>query len=367
MKGIWTYHALLPEVENRARMSLGEGHTPLVKSRFIGPSLGLNNLYFKLENLNPTGSYKDRFAAMALSRFVQQGIKVCLATSSGNTGAALAAYCAAAQLPCIMAVVDGAPEGKLQQMRLYGAATLMVKDFGKRPEVTEQVMTMLGRLAEEQQTSVQISAYCFCPEAMAGVQTIAYEIAAAFDGGTQVFVPAGGGGLTLAVARGFERWQRQYGSAGHHVVHCVQPMGNDTIVSALAGGEMHPTAVPQSTTAISGLQVPNVLDGFEVIAACRRSGGKGFDVQDEQVWECQDWLAKKEGIFCEPAGAVALAGVRRALAAGALDPDRPIVCLITGHGFKDVQRASVMASTSANAYLANEKELKNYIIQLIKK
>lgn len=348
-------------------MSLGEGHTPLVKSRFIGPALGLDNLYFKLENLNPTGSYKDRFAAMALSRFVQQGVKVCLATSSGNTGAALAAYCAAAQLPCIMAIVDGAPEGKLQQMRLYGAATLMVKDFGRSPEVTDQVMTMLGRLAEEQQTSVQISAYCFCPEAMEGVQTIAYEIAEAFDEGAQVFVPAGGGGLTLAVARGFERWKQQHETAGHHVVHCVQPEGNDTIVSALASGQMHPTAVPHSATAISGLQVPNVLDGLEVIAACRRSGGTGFGVQDEHVWECQDWLAKKEGIFCEPAGAVALAGVRRALAEGSLPSKQPVVCLVTGHGFKDMQRSSVMASTSGNAYLANEAELKNYIIQLITK
>src|SRR5690606_34975203 len=100
---------------------LGEGNTPLVKSRQLGPALGLPNLYFKLEMLNPSGSYKDRFAASAVSELLDKDLKFCLATSSGNTGAALAAYCAAADIKCFLAIVDGAPSGKLQQMQVYGA------------------------------------------------------------------------------------------------------------------------------------------------------------------------------------------------------------------------------------------------------
>src|SRR5690606_22937308 len=94
LKSIWKYAHLLPEVSSSYHLSIGEGDTPLVRSRNIGPSLGIKNLYFKLENLNPSGSYKDRFAAMALSQIQERGVGFCLATSSGNTGAALAAYSA---------------------------------------------------------------------------------------------------------------------------------------------------------------------------------------------------------------------------------------------------------------------------------
>ena len=366
MNGIWTYYALLPEVAEHARLSLGEGHTPLVKSRSIGPSLGLENLYFKLENLNPSGSYKDRFAALAVSRMLEQGSRICLATSSGNTGAALSAYCAAADIPCVMAIVDGAPLGKLQQMQLYGAATLMVKDFGKRPETTEQVMGLLETLSAELGTQVQISAFHYCPEGMQGVQTIAYEIAEVLDEPAEVFVPAGGGGLTLAVVRGFSSWEASRHTRGNTHVHCVQPVGNDTIASALAAGKSVANAVPVSQTSISGLQVPNVLDGDAVIAACRNSGGSGFAVNDDRVFACQDELAKKEGIYCEPAGAVALAGVREAVANGRIDGSRPVVCIVTGHGFKDPESTGQMAAKSTDAYLNSSDALKNYILQLIK-
>src|SRR5262245_15790004 len=96
------YLAAVPEVN---RVTLGEGGTPLVRSRSIGPSIGLDQLYFKLESCNPTGSYKDRFAAVAVSDLAAQGKTRCLATSSGNTGAALAAYCAAAKIRCVIAIV----------------------------------------------------------------------------------------------------------------------------------------------------------------------------------------------------------------------------------------------------------------------
>ena len=91
MKGIWKYSHLLPQVDESCKLTLGEGGTPLVKSRSLGPALGLENLYFKLEMLNPTGSYKDRFAAIAVSDLLQKKMRFCLATSSGNPGAALAA------------------------------------------------------------------------------------------------------------------------------------------------------------------------------------------------------------------------------------------------------------------------------------
>jgi len=117
-------------------------------------------------------------------------------------------------------------------------------------------------------------------------------------------------------------------------VHCVQPEGNDTIATALRAGRDQATAV-ESRTAVSGLQVGGVLDGDHVIAACRRSGGQGHVVTDAEAWAWQARLAREEGVFCEPAGAVALAGVAAAVARGELTGDEPVVCLVTGTGFKD--------------------------------
>ena len=341
---IWKYSDKWDAPPAAIAVTLGEGETPLIRSSRIGPALGLANLWFKYEGANPTGSYKDRFAAGAVTHLRQEGKRACLGTSSGNTGAALAAYCARAGLQCYLAIVEGAPEGKLRQMRAYGAHLFRIRKFGTSPAVNASVMQGLRGLADRLDAGYEISAFALSPRGMAGVQTISYEIAESLGAGAfSIFCPAGGGGLTLAVARGVE----QLGAAGR--VHCVQPAGNDTIASRLRGGAA--TAVPvESTTAISGLQVGGVLDGDDVIATCRRLGGQGYVVEDDAVWRWQARLARDEGIFSEPAGAVALAGVEQAVARGEVAANEPIVCLVTGSGFKD-ERALVRMTGEAGTPL----------------
>ncbi len=147
--------------------------------------------------------------------------------------------------------------------------------------------------------------------------------------------------MTLAVCRGFQAGAEPSTVA----VHCVQPAGNDTIATPLREGLETARAVA-CATAISGLQVASVIDGNEVVRACRRSGGTGHTVTDEEVWELQRRLAREEGIFCEPAGAVALAGALGAWGRGEIGPDSKVVCLVTGSGFKD---ASAVARMNAGA------------------
>ena len=362
MKGIWKYSHLLPQIEESCKITIGEGGTPLVKSRRLGPASGLKNLYFKLEMVNPSGSYKDRFAASAVSDLLQKRMKFCLATSSGNTGAALAAYCAAADIKCFMTVVDGAPIGNMKQMQVYGCETLMVKGFGKDVEITKAIMANLKMTAEAHETSVQISAYGYSPIGMAGVQTIAYEIAENLLNETDhVFCPAGGGGLTLAVAKGFNIWKDFSPAFRIPKVHCVQPIGNNTIAGPLREGFSNAAEIPKSSTSISGLQVPNVIDGNEVISMCSATQGTGYVVADEEIYQCQEELANQEGIFCEPAGAVALAGLRRALANNEVNTDDHVVCLITGHGFKDPISADNIAKNAADHYFMDSKESFHYI------
>lgn len=334
----------------------------MIKSRRIGPSMGLRNLYFKLELVNPSGSYKDRFAACAVSDLLQKQMKFCLATSSGNTGAALAAYCAVADIKCLMTVVDGAPIGKMKQMQVYGCQTLMVKGFGKDVQVTDETMANLKLAAETHGTNVQISAYRYSPVGMAGVQTIAYEIGETMLNQTDhVFSPAGGGGLTLAILRGFNTWKDFNPGFKIPQVHCVQPEGNDTISGPLRNGFFAANEIALSTTSISGLQVPNVLDGDEVVNMCKQINGTGYTVTDKSVYECHQELASQEGVFCEPAGAVALAGLKRAVENNEVNKQDYIICLVTGHGFKDPISADKIAEHAKGHYFMNSEQSSSYI------
>ncbi len=149
--------------------SLGEGETPLLRSRRIGPDVGLDHLYFKLETVNPTGSYKDRFAAAAISDMRAHGKKRVVTSSSGNAGSALAAYCAAAGMPCQVAVFDGAPENKLKQMLAYGAEIWKIQGFGADPKITSKTFAYLKQVGAASETQLQISSYQYSPVGMMGV------------------------------------------------------------------------------------------------------------------------------------------------------------------------------------------------------
>ena len=142
--------------------------------------------------------------------------------------------------------------------------------------------------------------------------------------------------------RGFETLVQHGHRTRAPAVECVQPEGNNTMAGPLRDGAERAAAIDTSTTRISGLQVPNINDGHLVVKECRATGGTGHIVADEPVWEAQKRLAQEEGIFSEPAGAVALAGALQAVQRGEIDSNRSIVCLVTGSGFKDEESVSKM-------------------------
>lgn len=335
---VWRFAEYLPHVEPSQRITLGEGNTPLVRSRRIGPAVGADQLYFKLESANPTGSYKDRFAAVAVSAMMAAGKERCFATSSGNSGAALAAYCAAAGLECEIAIVETAPPGKLMQMLAYGARLRRVRGFGIDAEITRKTCSRVQELGDSPDAELQITGYKFSPVGMQGVQTISHELhhaARSMNGSLEhVFVPAGGGGLALAIARGFQQLDASSLLDARPAIHVVQPCGNDTIATPLRQGLTSAREV-SCTSAITGLQVPSVIDGNELIAAARETSGNGFLAGDEAIWAMQARLASEEGVFCEPAAAVSVCGAVEAIERGEVQRDQPIVCIITGSGFKD--------------------------------
>lgn len=335
MTGLLERHARWLPLENGAPVAyLGEGGTPLVPSRWIGPQYGLSQLHFKLEQLNPTGSYKDRFAAMAISLLLQQGKHRFMATSSGNTGAALAAYAARYGVECNLLLNELTPEGKLSQMLAYGARLYRVRGFGLDSQITANVFQSLRQISLEHNLPLLISAYCFSPQGMEGVKTLAYEIVEQLPEVQHIFAPVGGGGMLVAVVRGLA-------DLGHRArVHGVQPELNDTMVSPLREGLERGRRV-STTTTLSGLAVPEDLDATAALQAVRQTNGWGFLVNDDRVREIQAQIMAHEGLFVEPAGVVAVAGAIEAVRQGYLPPDEKVVCILTGHGFKDPQAVAL--------------------------
>ncbi|PYI53959.1 threonine synthase [Paenibacillus flagellatus] len=343
-RGMWKYRRLLPDVPEEHRLYLGEGATPLVPSRRLAKRLNVGELWFKLEGGNPTGSYKDRIAAVGVSRALAAGRGACIGTTSGNAGAAVAAYAAVAGLPYHLFVLEHMAEAKLAQVLAYNAQVRKVRGFGTSPEVGDRVFARLFEAARERDWEVTITAFRYNPYAMEGVKTIAFELAEQLRGApTSVYAPAGGAGLYVGIWKGFEELRRigEIGSTPH--MTAVQSAGCANIVRAYEAGLRTP-APGASTSRISGLQVPNPPDGGVALDIMARGGGSATAVADEDIWEAQRLLAEEEGLFCEPAAAASVAGLIRASRERGGLPAERAVCVISGVGFKDGQRLADMVA-----------------------
>lgn len=335
LPGLWKYAPLLPVADAANGLTLGEGSTPLVRSERIAAALGLKNLWFKMESANPTGSYKDRIAAVALTRARELGQTSWIGTSSGNGGAAVAAYGARAGLPGLICTAPGAAPAKLAQAQAYGAGILKVEGFGSSPAADRQVFETLLAASEKYQQALFITAHAFDPWGMDGAKTIAYEIAGVLQQAPDhVFVPAGGGGLATAVARGFRDWKQIKRVDSLPRMTVVQAEGCSPLVSSWRkGGGLEP--IEQIATSISGVQLTDPPDGNALLKILREDNGAAMALADEATYEAQWRLATEEGIFVEPASALTLAAVVQAVEQGQVAPDEHIVCILTGSGFKD--------------------------------
>lgn len=325
---MWT-RSFLPGSGAEAPVALGEGGTPLIGLERLAAALGVEQVSGKAELLNPTGSYKDRIASVAVTLARASGRTLLLGTSSGNGGAALAAYGAAAGIPVVLRVAADAADGKLAQAKAYGASVELGEPVlgGSGYERTNRLVAELERRAHDAGAMLFVTAYRFLPEAMVGAETIGVELAEQTEGATAIYVPVGGGGLLTAIDRG---WRRT-GASPPRIV-AVQPRGCATVVEALAA---RPAQVGEVTTTVSGLQVSVLFDADGVTAALNASGGHATLVSDEEVRSAQRRLAAECGLLVEPAGAAALAGAIADARAGRLGPEDRVVLMLTGHGLKD--------------------------------
>lgn len=333
--GMWRFRDLLPLADPAHIVSLGEGGTPLVPVA-LDP-FGVAAVEVKCEHLNPTGSFKDRIASVALSIARERGLGGCVGTSSGNGGAAAAAYAARAGLRCLLFALADTAEQKLLQIRALGADVHLVEGLGHTAAATDAAATTIARLAAERGLLPMLTGGRFSPEAMEGATTIAHEIALDRPATTVVYAPVGGGGLVSAIGRGFATVD-----GPRPRVVAVQPSGCPTLEPALRG-DLSGLREPCTTT-ISGLQVAMLFDGPGAVEAVRGSGGHLTEVTDAQVAAAQRALAR-QGLLVEPAGATAYAGALADAAQGRLRPDDRVVLVATGAGYKDSTALTRLART----------------------
>lgn len=326
--GMWRHLERLPVQDPAAVVTLGEGDTPLVDiSATVGAAVGLRRLWIKCEDRNPTGSFKARIAAVAFSLVRERGLTGAVGTSSGNGGAAAAAYAAAAGSRVVLFTLSDIVPAKLREIVAVGGIARRVTDVGHDAASTRAVADLIARAAVTARCYPMLTGYHYAPEAMTGVQTIAYELAEQLPHASRIYAPVGGGGLLTGLHRGYRDL------AGHTpVLVGVQPSGAGSLQAAMAG---HPEGITgHVTTTVSGLQMAVLFDAEGAPAALRETGGHDVAVSDHQVLAAQELLAGY-GFLVEPAGATALAGAIADLAAGRLAADEPIVVLATGAGHKD--------------------------------
>jgi threonine synthase len=315
------YAAYLPVTPRTPRITLGEGSTPLVRSSRIGPALGLDQLYFKYEGLNPSGSFKDRGMALATAKAIEAGVRTLLCASTGNTSASAAAYAARCGLRAVVVVpAGGVAAGKLAQALAYGAIIVTVKGSFDR------ALTLVRKLADEPAVALVNSVN---PYRIEGQKTAAFEIVEQLGRApAQLFIPVGNAGNITAYWRGFRELASRTG-ASLPTLHGAQAEGAAPLVRG------RPVARPQ--TVASAIRIGNPASWSTAIAARDESGGTIEAVSDEEIMAAHRRLAREEGLLVEPASAAAVALLLKRPAARNLATDQPVVCVLTGHGLKDPQ------------------------------
>jgi threonine synthase len=314
------YRDLLARPGETFPITLGEGGTPLIHARRLGAELGLDQLWLKFEGTNPTGSFKDRGMVLAVTRAASGGARAVVCASTGNTSASAAAYAAAAGMTCFVVLPAGkVARGKLAQALASGARLISVD--GNFDEALEAVR----RLGEEGVAAVVNSVN---PDRIEGQQTAAWEIIDALGGAPDALaLPVGNAGNITAYWRGFTRYLNEGRTARRPRMLGFQAAGAAPLVS----GE--PVESPETVATAIRIGRPASWDG--AIAARDESGGTIEAVSDEEILEAQRDVVRLEGVFCEPASASSVAGVRRQAREGRLHRSDVVVCVLTGHGLKD--------------------------------
>jgi threonine synthase len=325
---IWKWRELLPIQDPAAMVSLGEGYTPLIEARRLGERLGIPRLRVKNDGVLPTGSLKDRVNALAVSRAREVRAAVVSTSSTGNAAASLAAYAAAGGLSCVVFVPETTAPAKLAQARICGARVFAVRSpFERVAALARQAIERFG----------WYSALSDNPWRNAGLKSYAYEVLDQLGEVPDWMIhPEASGGAVAGTWKAFGEIQALGWVGRRPRMVAAQAAAAAPLVRAWESKLTDVEPVTPGPTVAEAIKVGRPRLAWQCLSALRESGGAALAVVDEEILEAQALLASLEGIFAEPAGAVSVAAARRLSQTGLIAPDDTVVCVVTGHGLKQV-------------------------------
>lgn len=326
---LWRYEEVLPVQEQDAMIQLGEGWTPLAHAPRLGAEIGCADTWIKDESLNPTGSFKARGLALAVSRAYELGAKELAIPSAGNAAGAMSAYAAAVGLPAHVYMPKDVPSTFQVECKELGAQVTLVdgliNDCGARVKegVAAHGWFDVSTLKE--------------PYRIEGKKTMGYELAEQFNWELPdvIIYPTGGGTGMVGMWKAFAEMEEMglIGSKRPRMV-TVQSTGCAPMVRAFAQGDEHAELWKGAKTVADGLRVPVAVGDFLIMQALRESGGTAIAVTDEEMLRYTQTMGKFTGIFPAPEGAACLAAQIHLLEQGWIKPDERVVLFNTGTGLK---------------------------------
>ncbi|HEX9896670.1 MAG TPA: threonine synthase [Dehalococcoidales bacterium] len=314
------YKKHLPLTSKTPIFSLGEGDTPLVRSRTLEKEIGCAELYFKLEGCNPTGSFKDRGMVVAVAKAIEAGSKAIMCASTGNTSASAAAYAAYCNLKAIIMVPEGKIAlGKLAQALIFGAQIVQIDgNF-------DQALQIVRKLTKAHPVTLVNSVN---PYRIEGQKTAAFEIVDMLGNAPDfLFIPVGNAGNITAYWKGFVEYHKLGKAKQLPKMMGFQAEGAAPIVRG--------HIVEQPQTIATAIRIGNPASWQKAVAARDESGGIIDMVSDTEILNAYHLMATKEGVFGEPASAASFAGLLKMSRQGHDFSNKRIVCIVTGTGLKD--------------------------------
>ena len=326
----WRYFELLPIEDKNNIVSIDAGMTPLVKAEKLGKELGLNNLYIKNDSVNPTFSFKDRPAGVAISKAKEFGLKSVGCASTGNFASATPAHAAKADMPCYIFAPSDIETAKIAQALSYGAEYISVDGTY---DDANRIAAQIGDSKGVGVVNINMRSYY-----VEGSKTLAYEVAEQLDWNVpnHLIVPTGSGAMLNAICKGFEELQTvsllDYLSSMH--IHSAQPHGWAPIVDAFKKNNDKVIPVEQPDTVAKSLAIGDPGDGRYVLKRLKQYNGIAEETNNKEILDAILLLAKTEGIFTEPAGGVSVSVLKKMVEEGKIDKNETTLCYVTGNGLK---------------------------------
>jgi len=320
----WRYEKILPRVSKI--ISLGEGGTVLHKADRLGEILGLKNFYLKDETRNPTNSFKDRAASLIVSDAFSKGFDSILCATNGNQGASLAAYCAKVDISCHLLVPKALDMGKLAQMIVYDA---QIEEAG---ETIEEAIMKAER--KEKETRWYQATAELNPLSVEALKTLSIEVMEQLTIPDWIVVAMGSGATIHAIWKGFIELNRMGLTNNKPRLIGVQAEGCSPIVDAYIRNESEPMKYTKSATNAVAIKVSSPIYGRIALKDIRDSNGLAVSISDEEMLKSEKDVAKREGIFAEPASAATIACLKPLIDQGIIEKNDIVVSLITSSGLK---------------------------------